>query len=207
MNLIQTRGSRHWRESVESRTVKTVNLIANGTYNYDVIKSGVDISNNRVTYSKPQDACFILDINQQLSEYIGTDKTLCAYMQPGGTNALYYLSNGIFMRRIHWTSGGMASTTAIPLKRLLRPRKLTYAHKNNWLAPEYNTFYVSLGVINSSGLIDIISSGTEIPCNTGGSYKTETINLSSNVTACDYLIIQAFGGEEDIKDIQITYYE
>ena len=186
--------------------VKTANLITNGTYNYDVIKDNVNISSNRVTYAKPSGATFIDDINEQFASYIGSDKTLCAYMKASGTNALYYLSNGVFIRRIHWTSGGMASTMAIPLKRIYRPRKLTYAHKNNWLAPEYNVFYVSLGVINSSGLIQAISDGTEIACNTGSSYKTETIIIPT-AGACDYLIIQAFGGEEDIKDIVISYIE
>jgi len=191
-------------EKLYTGLVNNISFLIGNTYNTNLIKDGVDISGNRVLWAKPYGSTSVNDINSNLASYIGTNKTLCAYMQEGTSDCLYYLSSGVLIRRGS-KPGSIATTTCIPIKRLKHPRKLTYKHKYYYKSNDsYNLFYVSLGFINSSGTITAFPM-PDLPINESSSYKTEEFDIS--LAWCDYIILQTYSGREDIKDIVITYWD
>ena len=186
--------------------INDYSLIIDGNYNQNVVKQGVDITTNREIYAQSGvGSVSIGTINEYLANYIGSNKSLCGRTSnaASGDNVLYYLNNGVFIRRnsdLNW----MSCITCIPIKRLNRPTKLTYLHKANRVTGgQYDLYSVWLGYIDSNGLIRACSDSTDLPCNTSDSYKTETINIL-DAEYCDYVVLWGASGQEDIKDIVIS---
>ena len=197
MNLIQTRNSRQWKE----KFYVVSNFLIGNTYNPFLVKSGVDIQNNRQVYIR-QDTDFsmsIADINENLASYIGTNKTLCACKLQYTTDTLYYLSSGNIIRRPA-SNVGISSAIAIPIQRIRNPKKIVWSHKEYSSRRNQDTNgIITVGYINSNNLITQVNVEAVRWSET---WKKEEYEFS-NVPYADYIIINWNSGIEDFKDIAI----
>lgn len=185
MNLIQTRGSRHWRENISSKAIHTDNVPTSVVNKYYMSSSwgGGDLD------------------DPNIGQYLNTDY----YIVCGGTGKARLTVNNNTLKYYNTSVAG-ETNHLIPLGgyRKVRNVKLKYKMVNTLSGGNRCFLHIGLQRYSNSGTFegwrDIVIDDSHATTN------EISVNVNCNFVA-DYIRFNTYIGELYVKDIQIAYEE
>ena len=204
MGLIQTRGSRHWRESISVATLKTYDV-------FDLFKT--TNVNNKIVNSSSQDHCF-LDLTRDnystLVPYLGdADKVLVGGRSNNGKRVPSVDTNAKTLTYSCANTYDTDSWCLFPIQRVNNVYKLKltfmFTAKYNNYKNHCTVLYQVDGNELKSVLVDpksMLYIDRDNTYNLNSWYTVETEKFSS-LLSCDYIGFGAAVANVIFKDIQL----